>query len=170
VPSPRRISLTSPPRTLRDVEPEWAFDKTEAADSDKTSRIFPVALHAARNTRRDLRTHTHVVAFCGRLDRAKESLMKEKAPGAWLSLNTSYYVAPIGNPLALLDDSYMLLERAHGIVQLMREALQLSPCVDARSLTLALKAVETLMEMSAGSAEEAHVRFEQIGDGWISGS
>jgi hypothetical protein len=155
---PRRISLTSPPRTLRDVEPEWAFDKTEAADSDKTSRIFPVALHAARNTRRDLRTHTHVVASRGRLDRA------------WLSLNTSYYVAPIGNPLALLDDSYMLLERAHGIVQLMREALQLSPCVDARSLTLALKAVETLMEMSAGSAEEAHVRFEQIGDGWISGS
>ena len=93
--------------------------------------------------------------------------MKEKAPGAWLTLNTSYYTAPIGNPLALLDDSYMLLERAQGIVQLMREALQLSPCVDPRSLTLALKAVETLMEMGASSAEEAHIRFEQIGDGWI---
>jgi hypothetical protein len=80
--------------------------------------------------------------------------MKEKANGAWLTLNTSYYPAVIGNPLTLLDDSYMLLERAHGVVQLMREALQLSPCVDAHSLTLALKAVETLMEMSAGSAEE----------------
>jgi hypothetical protein len=54
VTSPCRISLTSPPRTLRDVEPQWAFVKTEAADSDKTSSIFPVALHAARNTRRDL--------------------------------------------------------------------------------------------------------------------
>jgi hypothetical protein len=49
----------------------------------------------------------------------------------------------------------------------MRDALQLSPCVDTRSLTLALKAAETLMEMSAGSAEAAHVRFEEIGDGWV---
>lgn len=51
----------------------------------------------------------------------------------------------------------------------MRNALQLSPCVDTRSLTLALKGVETLMEMSAGSTEAAHVRFEQIGDGWVTG-
>ncbi|GLQ46527.1 hypothetical protein GCM10007862_15780 [Dyella lipolytica] len=95
--------------------------------------------------------------------------MKEKAPGAWLTLNTSYYPAPVGSPLDLLSDSYMLLESAHGIVHLMRNALQLSPCVDARSLTLALKGVETLMEMSAGSTEAAHVRFEQIGDGWVTG-
>jgi hypothetical protein len=108
-----------------------------------------------------------MAAIRDRLHRAKETSMKEKAPGAWLTLNTSYYPAPVGNPLSLLDDSYMLLERAHGIVQLMRDALQLSPCVDTRSLTLALKAVETLMEMSAGSAEAAHVRFEEIGDGWI---
>lgn len=93
--------------------------------------------------------------------------MNEKANGAWLTLNTSYYAAPIGNPLTLLDDSYLLLERAHGIVQLMREALQLSPCIDVHALTLALKGVETLMEMSAGSAEEAHVRLAQIGDGWV---
>jgi hypothetical protein len=89
------------------------------------------------------------------------------APGAWITLNSSYYPAPIGNALALLDDSYILLERAQGIVQLMRDALQLSPCVDTRALTLALKGVETLMEMSAGSTEAAHVRFEEIGDGWI---
>jgi hypothetical protein len=104
--------------------------------------------------------------------------MKEKAPGAWLTLNTSYYPAPIGNPLALMDDAYTLLERAHGIVQLMRDALQLSPCVDTRALMLALKGVETLMEMSvetlmemssknAGSTEAAHVRFVEIGDGWV---
>ncbi len=66
-----------------------------------------------------------------------------------------------------MDDSYILLERAQGIVQLMRDALQLSPCVDTRALTLALKGVEALMEMSAGSTEAAHVRFEEIGDGWI---
>jgi len=35
------------------------------------------------------------------------------------------------------------------------------------SLMLSLKAVETLMEMTDVFAEEAHVRFEQIGDGWI---
>jgi len=49
------ISPTSPPRRLRRVEPKWAFVKTEAADSDTASRIFLKALHAARNTRRDLR-------------------------------------------------------------------------------------------------------------------
>jgi hypothetical protein len=42
---------------------------------------------------------------------------------------------------------------------------QLSPCIDMRALTPALKAVETLTEMSAGSAEEAHARLEQIGGG-----
>ncbi|HUB92109.1 MAG TPA: hypothetical protein VMA74_20465, partial [Dyella sp.] len=35
------ISPTSPRRTLRRVEPKWAFVKTEAADSDTASRIFP---------------------------------------------------------------------------------------------------------------------------------
>jgi hypothetical protein len=95
--------------------------------------------------------------------------MKEKAPGAWLTLNISYYPALVGNPLALLDDAYTLLESAHGIVHLTRDALQLSPCVDTRVTTLALKGVETLMEMSAGSTEAAHLRFEEIGHGWIAG-
>ncbi|GLQ47826.1 hypothetical protein GCM10007862_28770 [Dyella lipolytica] len=95
--------------------------------------------------------------------------MKEKDAGAWLTLSTSYYPAAVGSPLALLDDAYMLLERAHGVVHMMRGAIQLSPCVDMRSLALAMQAVETLMEMSAGSTEAAHVRFEQIGDSWITG-
>lgn len=93
--------------------------------------------------------------------------MKEKSSGAWLTLNTSYYAAPVGNPLALLDDAYLLQERAHGMVNIMREAIQLSPCVNMRSLAHALQAVEILMQMSAGSTEAAHVRFEQIGDAWV---
>jgi hypothetical protein len=93
--------------------------------------------------------------------------MKEKPDGAWFTLNTSYFPAPIGNPLALLDDAQMLLERAHGVVQLMREAMQLSPYIDKDALIESMKAVETLMEMGAASAEEAHVRFITIGDAWI---
>ncbi|WP_233840029.1 hypothetical protein [Dyella sp. 2HG41-7] len=93
--------------------------------------------------------------------------MKEKAPGAWLTLSTSYFPAPVVNPLRLLDDAYMLIENAHGVVKVMRDAMQLSPYVDTRALSLALKAVEILMEMSAGSTEAAHVRFEEIGDGWV---
>jgi len=95
--------------------------------------------------------------------------MKEKAPGAWLTLNASYNPSNKSNPLSLLEDSYMLLECAQGIVHLTRDALQLSPCVDIRALTLTLKAVETLMEMSAGSAEEAHVRLEHVDGGWVMG-
>ena len=41
--------------------------------------------------------------------------MKEKDPGAWLTLNTSYYPAIVGNPLTFLDDAYVLIERAHGV-------------------------------------------------------
>ncbi|WP_233840517.1 hypothetical protein [Dyella sp. 2HG41-7] len=93
--------------------------------------------------------------------------MKEKAPGAWLTLNASYFAAPVLNPLSLLDDAQTLIENAHGVVQVMRDAVQLSPYVDNRALAHALKAVETLMEMSAGCAEVAHVRFVSIGDGWI---
>lgn len=55
----------------------------------------------------------------------------------------------------------------HGVAHLTREAIQLSPCVDMRSLTLALQAVETFMEMSADSTEAAHARFEEIGGDWI---
>ena len=82
-------------------------------------------------------------------------------------LNTGYYSAPVGNPLARLNDSNLLLERMHGVAHLTREAIQLSPCVDMRSLTLALQAVETFMEMSAGATETAHARFEEIGGDWI---
>jgi hypothetical protein len=90
--------------------------------------------------------------------------MNEKAPGAWLTLRSSYYTTHTDDPFALLDDAYTLLERAHGVVQIMREAIQLSPCINMRALTLAMQAVETLMEMSAGSTEAAHVRFEHIGE------
>jgi hypothetical protein len=93
--------------------------------------------------------------------------MKEKLNEAWLTLNTNYYPSPIGNPLALLDDAQILMERAHGVVRVMREALQLSACVDKDALAHSLKAAETLMEMASGSAEEAHVRFITIGDAWI---
>ncbi|WP_233842558.1 hypothetical protein [Dyella sp. 2HG41-7] len=93
--------------------------------------------------------------------------MKEKADGAWLTLSASYFAAPVVNPLRLLDDAYTLIENAHGVVQLVRDALRLSPYVDARALTQALRAVEILMEMSAGSTEAAHVRFVEIGDGWV---
>jgi hypothetical protein len=93
--------------------------------------------------------------------------MREKAEGAWLTLNTTYYAAVAGNPLSLLDDADNLLHHAHGVVRLMRDALQLSPCVDKDALTQSLKAVEVLMQMSAGSPEAAYVRFVSIGDGWI---
>jgi hypothetical protein len=99
--------------------------------------------------------------------RAQEITMQDKSNGAWLQLGSSYYAAAVGNPLDLMDDAYILLERAIGIVHLMHEAVQISPSINKQALTLSLKAVETLMEMSAGSAEQAHIRFETIGDAWV---
>ena len=31
--------------------------------------------------------------------------MDNNLPGPWLTLNTTYYAAPVGNPLSLLEDS-----------------------------------------------------------------
>jgi hypothetical protein len=93
--------------------------------------------------------------------------MREKAEGAWLILNTTYYAAVAGNSLSLLDNADNLLHHAHGVVRLMRDALQLSPCVDKDALTQSLKAIEVLMQMSSGAVEAAYARFATIGDGWI---
>jgi hypothetical protein len=96
--------------------------------------------------------------------------MKEKAQGAWLTLNASYYAAPLGNPLALLADTFLLLEQAQSIVDAMREATRQTPHFNTQLLTAAMEAVDTLMKMSAGSAEAARVRFEEIGDAWLTGA
>lgn len=86
--------------------------------------------------------------------------MKEKDPGAWLTLNSSYYTAATGNPFALLEDATLLLEQAQGIVHVMRQVLQLSPYVNREAMVLAMQAVTVLMDMSAGSTEAAHVRLD----------
>jgi hypothetical protein len=52
----------------------------------------------------------------------------------------------------------------------MREATRQTPHFNTQLLTAAMEAVDTLMKMSAGSAEAARVRFEEIGDAWLTGA
>jgi hypothetical protein len=98
------------------------------------------------------------------IHRAKESSMKKKAPSAVLTLTSSYYAARIGDPLDLLDDSRLLLERAQHIVDTVCIALKHAPNLDNESLALALSGAATLIDMGAGSVAVAHTRFEEIRD------
>jgi hypothetical protein len=93
--------------------------------------------------------------------------MKDKDSGAWLTLNTSYYAAPAGNPLTLLEDSELILQHARGVVQVVRDALHAHAIPDSRSLAHTLAAVEVLMQMGSGSAEVAYRRFQELGDTWL---
>jgi hypothetical protein len=95
--------------------------------------------------------------------------MDNHRPGPWLTLNTTYYAAPVGNPLTLLEDSQTLLKSAHAMALILREFILLRPNTDRESLMLALQAVEILMQMSAGSTRVANARFLEMGDAWTPG-
>jgi hypothetical protein len=95
--------------------------------------------------------------------------MNNKTSGAWLTLNTTYYAAPVGNPLTLLEDSQTLLKSAHAVALILRELILLKPNTNKEWLMLALQAVEILMQMSAGSTRVANARFLEIGDPWVTG-
>jgi hypothetical protein len=100
---------------------------------------------------------------------AKEYSMDNETSVAWLTLNTRYYAAPVGNPLTLLEDSQTLLKSAHAMALILREFILLRPNTDQECLMLALQAVEILMQMSAGSTRVANARFLEIGDPWVTG-
>jgi len=93
--------------------------------------------------------------------------METKATNAWITLNTSYYAAAVGNPLTLLEDSELILQHARGVVQVVRDALHVHAIPDTRSLAHTLAAVELLMQMGSGSAEVAHRRFQELGSAWL---
>ena len=95
--------------------------------------------------------------------------MDNHRPGPWLTLNTTYYAAPVSNPLTLLEDSQMLLKSAHAVALILHELILLKPNTDRECLRLALRAVEILMQMSAGSTRVANTRFEELGDAWVTG-
>jgi hypothetical protein len=89
--------------------------------------------------------------------------MKEQAPGAWISLNASYYVDPTCHPDKLLDDANLFLDGAHGIIQSLSEALGQDADIDPGDLANALWGAAMLMQMGQRSAQEAHERIRRLG-------
>lgn len=88
--------------------------------------------------------------------------MKSHAPGAWITLNTSYFAAPVCHPFALLDDASLLLSSAHGITQSFSDLLGQGVDADPNDLAKALWGVSVLIEMGQRSAEEAHKRIREM--------
>ncbi|GLQ99387.1 hypothetical protein [Dyella mobilis] len=85
--------------------------------------------------------------------------MKRRAPGAWITLNASYYCAPVGHPLKLVDDASLLLEGARGITQSLADLLSQDVDINPDDLAKALWAASVLTEMGQSSAEVAYSRI-----------
>jgi hypothetical protein len=88
--------------------------------------------------------------------------MQQPAPGAWITLNASYYIGPLCEPDKLLDDASLLLDGAHGITQSLADLLSQDANVDPDALVNALWAASMLIQMGQRSADEAHARIRKI--------
>lgn len=96
--------------------------------------------------------------------------MKKQAPGAWLTLSVSYYIAPVCHPLDLLDDASLLLDGARGIAQCLNDTLLEATTIDNAALADAMWGVATLIELGQRNAQEAHKRLCAMRDaGWDGG-
>ncbi|GLQ99358.1 hypothetical protein [Dyella mobilis] len=85
--------------------------------------------------------------------------MKKRAQGAWITLNASYYCAPVGHPLKLVDDASLLLDGARGITQSLADLLSQDVDINPDDLAKALWAASVLTEMGQSSAEAAYARI-----------
>jgi hypothetical protein len=88
--------------------------------------------------------------------------MQQPSPSAWITLNASYYIAPLCDPGKLLDDANLLLTGAHGITQSLSELLTQDADINPDDLANALWAASTLIQMGQRSAEEAHGRIQRM--------
>lgn len=91
--------------------------------------------------------------------------MKQRDPGAWITLNASYYVGPACDIEKLFDDAGLFLSGAHGIAQCLSDLLSQDVDIEPRDLAQALWGVAVLIEMGQSSAEQAHVRVQKIRKG-----
>jgi hypothetical protein len=88
--------------------------------------------------------------------------MKQRAQGAWITLNSSYYCAPACDVSNLLDDASLLLSGARGITQSLSDLLNQGVDIEPGDLASALWGASVLIQLGQSSAEEAHVRIRKI--------
>jgi hypothetical protein len=88
--------------------------------------------------------------------------MKRRAPGAWITLNASYYAAPVCHPDKFMDDAIMLFNGARGIAQSLSGLLEKNGTINADDLAKALWSASVLIQMGQRSAEEAYGRVRKI--------
>ncbi|GLQ96527.1 hypothetical protein [Dyella mobilis] len=88
--------------------------------------------------------------------------MNAKAPGAWITLNASYYLPPVCDPLKLLDDATLLLDGAQGMARVLSDVLPQVEDLNQVDLANAMFGIATLIEMGQSSAQEANRRLSRL--------
>jgi hypothetical protein len=90
-------------------------------------------------------------------------MSKKEIPGAaWITLNTSYYIPPAGDPLTLLDDASLLLDSAQGMMRLLNDLLPQADNVNQEDLADAMWGISTLVQLGQRSGQEAHKRLSEL--------
>lgn len=79
-----------------------------------------------------------------------------------MTLNASYYCAPICDTGKLLDDASLLLSGAYGITQSLSDLLGQDVEINPDELAKALWGASVLIKMGQRSAEEAHRRIRKM--------
>jgi hypothetical protein len=97
-----------------------------------------------------------------RIDDRRRRIMKEHSPGAWITLNASYYFGPLCDPGKLLDDANLLLDGAHGITQTLADLMSQDGDINPDDLAHALWGAATLIQMGQRSVQEAHGRLQKM--------
>jgi hypothetical protein len=81
-------------------------------------------------------------------------------PGAtWITLNTSYCIPPLSDPLSLLDDASLLLDSAQSMARLLSDLLPHVENTNQEDLADAMWGIATLMALGQRSGQEAHKRL-----------
>ncbi|GLQ48836.1 hypothetical protein ACFFJT_17705 [Dyella flava] len=88
--------------------------------------------------------------------------MEQHFSGPWIRLNTTYYVAPVGDPAELLEDAQLLLGGANGIAQSLSDLLSQDLDANPADLANALWSAALLVKMGQRNTLEAQYRLRQL--------
>ncbi|GLQ46318.1 hypothetical protein GCM10007862_13690 [Dyella lipolytica] len=88
--------------------------------------------------------------------------MKDPICRPWITLNTQYFIAPVGSPLDLLDDANLLLGSAQDLARSLSEAIDQADNINSEHLAGAFWGLATLIELGQSCAREANERLHKI--------
>ncbi|QAU25295.1 hypothetical protein EO087_15930 [Dyella sp. M7H15-1] len=77
----------------------------------------------------------------------------------WIALHTQYYVDPKANHHGLMMDAHILLDSAHGMVQMLGDTISEGDMINNDRMASALHGIALLVEMGRRCVAQAELRM-----------